>query len=203
MEQFVCVRMIQANGMDLSWLQFDYDQTFAVLFLNADKTIYGRYGTRSDQKEPTREMSLEGFRKAMAAVLDLHKNYPANKASLAGKRGLTPRFRTPEQYPNLKKYKSTIATEGRIVPTCIHCHSVRDAENLVYRNSLQPIPKEDLFAYPLPDVLGIRLDPMERAKIKEAEPNSLAAKAGFKVGDEILTFDKQHIVSTADVQWGL
>jgi len=203
MEQFVCVRMIQANGMDLSWFQFDYDQTFAVFFLNADKTIYGRYGTRSDQKEPTREMSLEGFRKAMAAVLDLHKNYPANKASLAGKQGLTPRFGTPEQYPNLKKYKSTIATEGRIVPTCIHCHSVRDAENLVYRNALQPIPKEDLFAYPLPDVLGIRLDPMERAKIKEAEPNSLAAKAGFKVGDEILTLDKQPIVSTADVQWVL
>jgi hypothetical protein len=44
MEQFVCVRMIQANGMDLSWFQFDYDQTFAVFFMNADKTIYGRFG---------------------------------------------------------------------------------------------------------------------------------------------------------------
>src|SRR5881275_2776918 len=149
MEQFVCVRMIQANGMDLSWFQFDYDQTFAVFFMNADQTIYGRYGTRSSAKDSTRELSLEGFRKTMAAVLDLHKVYPSNKESLAGKQGVTPRFQAPEQYPNLKKYKSTIATEGKIVPTCIHCHSVRDADNLIYRNALQAIPKEELFAYPL------------------------------------------------------
>src|SRR5205814_6227041 len=110
MEQFVCVRMIQANGMDLSWFQFDYDQTFVVFFLNADRTIYGRYGSRSIAKESTREISLEGFRKSMAAVLELHKNYPGNKGSLAGKQGVPPRFNTAEQYPNLKKYKSTIAT---------------------------------------------------------------------------------------------
>ena len=203
MEQFVCVRMIQANGMDLSWFQFDYDQTLAVFFMNADKTIYGRYGTRSSEKESTREMSLAGLRKTMAAVLDLHQGYPANKSSLAGKQGVAPRFKAPEQYPNLKKYKSTIATEGRIVPTCIHCHSVRDSENLVYRNALQPVPKEDLFAYPLPDVVGMRLDPLERAKIKEVLPGSATAQAGFKAGDEILMLDKQPILSTADVQWAL
>jgi hypothetical protein len=33
--------MIQANGMDLSWFQFDYDQTCRV-FMNADKAVYGR-----------------------------------------------------------------------------------------------------------------------------------------------------------------
>jgi membrane-associated protease RseP (regulator of RpoE activity) len=143
------------------------------------------------------------LRATLLAVLDLHKGYPANRNSLARKQGMTPRFKTPEQYPNLQKFKSTIATEGRIVPTCIHCHSVRDAENLVYRNALQPIPKEDLFAYPLPDVLGMRLDTLERAKIKEVQANSVAAKAGFKAGDEILTLDQQPIVSTADVQWVL
>src|SRR5262245_29722112 len=114
MEQFVCVRMIQANGMDLSWFQFDYDQTFAVFFMNADKTVYGRYGTRSSHKEAARDMSLEGFAKTMAAVLEIHKGYPANKSALAGKQGVTPRFQAPEQYPNLKKFKSTIATEGKI-----------------------------------------------------------------------------------------
>src|SRR6185503_9855509 len=102
MEQFVCVRMIQANGMDLSWFQFDYDQTFAVFFMNADRTIYGRYGTRSSQKESTRDVSLEGFAKSMAAALEVHRDYPANKSLLAGKQGAAPRFKSPEQYPNLK-----------------------------------------------------------------------------------------------------
>ena len=42
MEQFVTVRMVQGNGMDLSLFQFDYDMSFAVFFLNADRTISGR-----------------------------------------------------------------------------------------------------------------------------------------------------------------
>jgi predicted metalloprotease with PDZ domain len=203
MEQFICVRMIQANGMDLSWFQCDYDQTFAVFFMNADKTIYGRFGTRSDHKESTRDISLEGFAKTMAAVLDLHRGYPANKSLFAAKQGSAPRFPTPEQYPNLKKFKSSIATEGKIVPSCVHCHQVRDSENLIYRNALKPIPKADLFAFPLPDVIGLRLDPLERAKIKEVLPGSPAAKAGFQAADEIVTFEKQPITSTADIQWVL
>ena len=46
-QQFVCVRLVQMNGLDLSLFQFDYDQTLAALFLNADGTVYGRYGTRA------------------------------------------------------------------------------------------------------------------------------------------------------------
>jgi len=50
MDQFVCVRLVQANGLDLELFQFDYDLTFSIFFMNGDKTIYGRYGTRSSQK---------------------------------------------------------------------------------------------------------------------------------------------------------
>ena len=46
LDKFVCVRIVHANGMDLSQFQFDYDQSWAALFLNADMTIYGRYGTQ-------------------------------------------------------------------------------------------------------------------------------------------------------------
>ena len=47
LEKFVCVRVVSTNGLDLSLFQFDYDQSFAVFLLNADGTIYGRFGTRS------------------------------------------------------------------------------------------------------------------------------------------------------------
>ena len=44
MEQFVCARQVSTNGLDLSLFQFDTDQSFAVFLLNADGTIYGRFG---------------------------------------------------------------------------------------------------------------------------------------------------------------
>ena len=53
LEKFVRVRVISANGLDLSLFQFDTDQSFAVFMLNADGTIFGRFGTRSDQRNWT------------------------------------------------------------------------------------------------------------------------------------------------------
>jgi hypothetical protein len=101
MDRFVCVRIVQANGMDLSLFQFDFDLTFAAFFMNADKTIYGRFGSRSDREDAMKNVSVEGFRQALAAALEVHRRYPANKASLAGKRGPAPRYRVPEEYPSL------------------------------------------------------------------------------------------------------
>ena len=64
MEQFVRVRVVQGNGMDLSLFQFDYDLTFAVFFMNADKTIYGRFGTRAEYENAAKDISIESFKGA-------------------------------------------------------------------------------------------------------------------------------------------
>ena len=45
LDQFVCVRVINANALDLSLFQFDYDLSFSTLFFNGDGTVYGRYGS--------------------------------------------------------------------------------------------------------------------------------------------------------------
>ena len=129
--------------MDLTLFQFDYDLTFAVFFMNADKTIYGRYGSRSDQKEAARDISLEGFREALNAALQLHKNYPANRASLAGKQSRPVRFNTPDEYPSLRgKYQTKLDYEGKVVQSCMHCHQVRDAERTWWRTERKPMPEE-------------------------------------------------------------
>src|SRR2546428_7910777 len=134
MDKFVCVRLVQANAMDLSLFQFDYDLTFAVFFMNADKTIYGRFGSRSERKDATKDISMKGFRKALAAALDLHKHYPASKAVLSGKQSLPPRFKVPEEYPSLRgKYKPTLDYEGKVVQSCMHCHQVGEAERNFFR----------------------------------------------------------------------
>src|SRR5436309_13256189 len=127
MDKFVCVRLVQANAMDLALFQFDYDLTFAAFFMNADRTIYGRFGSRSNQKDPAKDISMEGFRAALAGALELHKKYPANKVSLRGKQGSAPAFKVPEDYPSLKgKYKAALDYEGKVAKSCIHCHQVRE-----------------------------------------------------------------------------
>ena len=73
------VRMVQGNGMDLSLFQFDYDLTFSVFFMNPDKTIYGRYGTRAEFENAAKDISIESFKQALEGALALHKAYPKNK----------------------------------------------------------------------------------------------------------------------------
>ncbi len=85
LNKFVTVRLVQANAMDLTLFKFDFDLTFAAFFLNADGTIYGRFGTRSDEAA-MRDISMEGLRKALQGALELHEAYPANKGALVAKR---------------------------------------------------------------------------------------------------------------------
>ena len=204
MDKFVCVRLVQANALDLALFQFDYDITFAVFFKNADRTIYGRYGTRSERKDATKDISIESFREALAAALDLHKHYPANKTALAGKQPPPTKFKTPDDFPSLAgKYKPTLDYEGKVVQSCMHCHQVRDAERRFFRDERKPIPDDVLYPYPMPDAIGFSLDPKEKAKVKKVAPGSAAQRAGLKVADEILSLEGQSIISIADVQWVL
>ncbi|MCA9108287.1 MAG: thioredoxin family protein, partial [Planctomycetales bacterium] len=51
LQKYVCLRIVSTNGLDLSLFQYDSDQSFAMFMLNADRTIYGRFGTRSHRTE--------------------------------------------------------------------------------------------------------------------------------------------------------
>jgi hypothetical protein len=199
LDRFVCVRIVQGWGMDLSLFQFDYDLTWAAFFLNADKTIYGRYGTKSG-KDAMKDISLEGFKKALEGALELHQAYPANKASLAGKTGPAPRWKTPETIPALagKHKQGDVSRWG-----CVHCHMAHEGEVLSLRAAGQAVEDRLLWKYPMPDLLGLSLDPAERATVSAVARGSAADKAGFKVRDRILTLEGQPVLSAADVQWVL
>lgn len=196
MDRFVCVRLARANDLDLSLLQFDRDLTFAVFFLNADRTIYGRFGTRSDFLHSERDISLQGLRKALSAALELHEQYPANREQLVGKTGPKPPVKVPAEYPWVQQH---MTPEN----SCMHCHHVGTAEQLLYRDAGKAVPDRVLFGWPMPDVVGCKLDPQEKATVREVVPDSPAAASGFEAGDEILTLDGQPMLSTADVQWVL
>ena len=204
LEKFVRARIVSTNGLDLATFQFDTDNSWMCFFLNADGTIYGRYGTRSDRTEWKDDVSVAGLAKAMQLAVDLHEEYPANKESLAGKRGPKPKFKTPEQYPSLKpKYKSQITFNKNVVQSCIHCHQIGDAERLAYREAGEPIPEKILFPYPHPKAIGLIMDPQYRARILRVEKESPAALSGFEAGWDIDMINGQPILSLADIQWVL
>ena len=52
LDLFVCVRLINANAIDLTRFQFDYDLSFTTRFFNGDGTVYGRYGSWVHLVEP-------------------------------------------------------------------------------------------------------------------------------------------------------
>jgi hypothetical protein len=204
MDRYVCVRVVHANGMDLARFQFDYDQSLAAFLMHPDKTIYARFGTRSHHHDETQDMTMEGFRKALVAGLELHQQYPAKKDSLAGKQGRPVKVKSPEDYPSLSgKYGSKLDYEGNVVKSCIHCHQVREAQRLVYREAKQPMPDEVLYPYPLPTVVGLEMDAREMATIKTVQPGSSAQRDGFQAGDKLVTLSVQPMLSIADVQWVL
>jgi serine protease Do len=204
LKDFVCARVVGTNGLDLGTFQFDTDQSFAVFLLNADGTIYGRFGTRSHRTEWVGDVSVAGLARALEGALALHADYPNNKEALSGKRGPEPLFASPEKYPELReKYTSALDYEGNVVQSCIHCHQIGDAERTFYRQNGDPLPERVLFPYPHPKSIGLTLDPKERASVLEVADGSFADEAGFRAGDQIESLADQPLLSTADVQWVL
>ncbi|MCA9036757.1 MAG: PDZ domain-containing protein [Planctomycetaceae bacterium] len=204
LEKFVCVRQVSTNGLDLSVFQYDTDQSFAVFMLNADKTIYGRFGTRSHRTEWFGDVSLPGLAEALKGALALHADYPANKSSLTGKTGPAPLFASPEKFPSLKdRFTDSLNYKGDVVKSCIHCHQIGDAIRDHYRATGEPIPESVLFPYPHPKSIGLILNPEVKSEVKSVEPSSLAEAAGFQANDDIVSLNNQPILSIADVQWVL
>lgn len=203
LDEFVCARVINANAIDLSKFQFDYDLSFSTMFFNPDGTTYGRYGSWTHQKDPQDKTTI-GFTKALVGALALHKGYPANKAALAGKQGAALPFKTPTEMPTISgKYNRELNWEGKVVQSCVHCHQIGDALRVSYREQKQPIPEEWIYPFPMPETIGLTLAGDSAGTLANVVPGSIAAKAGLKQGDELLSAGGQPLISSADFSWAL
>lgn len=205
MDQFVCIRLVRAENLDLSIFKFDPDLSFALFFLGPDKTVYGRYGTRSDFYEAEREISLEGLKAAMQTALEWHAKSTEMKTLFAAKKGPEPKYRTLADFPTARSGRGGRGGRGGIGGggRCTHCHDLRTAEQFAYRESGESMPENVLFSWPLPDAAGLQLDPKKKATVMKVWDKSPAKRAGFETGDQIVRFAGQPILSIADVQWVL
>jgi predicted metalloprotease with PDZ domain len=190
-KEFVCVRVVTIDDVDLRLFQFDYDQTWCAFFLNADGTIYGRYGTRAaGGDKSTTHVSVASLRKAMRRALELHRGYPPNKGQLAGKRGPKPEYRFPKDIPRVERRH------------CIECHQVR-GNVLRHKWQEKRLTAADVWPYPLPENIGLKMDVDDGLRVKAVAPNSPAGQAGIRAGDELVTLGGQRLTSQADIQWVL
>jgi serine protease Do len=203
LDRFVCVRVINANALDLSLFQFDYDLSFSTLFFNADGTVYGRYGSWKHQKDP-RDKTFDGYKHALEAALAIHADYPKNKAALAGKQGGPMPFKTPLEIPGLAgKYKTTLDWEGKVVGSCVHCHQIGDAIRTSLREQKKTIPGQWIYPQPAPESVGLTLAPDAIARVTSVQDGSPAHRAGIAAGDDLVSVAGQPLISVADMSWAL
>ncbi len=183
-DQFVRCRLVKIAGADLSTFEFDYDLTWFVFFLNADETIYGRYGGR-DASDAEARISLKGLRYAMDWALEVHKNPPPAAKPLAAKPVLA------------EKFDAAKAHKG-----CIHCHNVKEFRRADEQKA-GTWTRDSLWVYPLPENVGLTLDIDVGNRVKAVAKDSPAAKAGLAVGDFVTRIGETSVASFADVSYGL
>lgn len=198
-EKFVAVRQVEMKGVDLSQFEFDYDLNWAAMFIHPDGTVYARYGTQS-AAGPDAFNSIEGLLATMQRVLKLHEEYPNNRDQLAGKRGPDKPYRTALEMPGLRnkeKYRGATTRSN-----CIHCHNIHDAQNFAATDA-GTFSIDSLYRYPLPDNVGLSIDARDGLRVAKVLPDSPAAKAGLKPGEQITHINGQVMTSIADMQWAL
>lgn len=182
-DKFVRVRLVKIAGLDLRRFEFDRDLTWFVFLLNADETVYGRYGGR-DATDAEARVSLKGLRYAMERALEAHRSPPETQP-LAGE---------PVRAEDLAAAKGHRG--------CIHCHTVNEFR----RADLKAAGKWDrdsIWVYPLPENVGITLDVDAGNLVKAVAPKSAAARAGLQPGDRVSKLNGYGVTSFADASFEL
>src|SRR5205823_6923222 len=148
---------------------------------------YGRYGGR-DAGSADGYLTLAGLKYAMRAALASHRRDSGQKAP---RDASSPR--SVEQYP---------AAKSRKADACIHCHQVYDFRR-AERKAAGTWRLEEVWAYPLPENLGLILDPNQGNRLKSVGTGSAAYRAGLRNGDELGEVHGEPVASFADVQYAL
>lgn len=154
-------------------------------FLNGQEKVLGRYGGR-DAKGPDTRNSLPALKHAMRAALATHRREP--KAMPA------PRKDPPlyiERVPSVSIYRG-----------CIHCHQVNE---ILREEKLKAgaWDRREIWAYPLPENVGIKLDIDKGNVVHSVVRSSAADRAGLRAGDVLVRLNGALVHSFADAQHAL
>jgi hypothetical protein len=182
LRQFVCVRILAMNDVDLALFQFDYDLTWMGFFLSADNRIYSRYGGR-DAKSDDGRLSVQGLKVAMGRVLERHRQPPGGKPA-----------------PHRPRLPHEVFRVDR--KACLHCHQVWEGLRARQRKE-GTFEAASLYVYPPPENVGLELDVPAGNRVVKVRPGSPAARAGLRAGDEVRRIGEVDVLAQGDVFWAL
>jgi predicted metalloprotease with PDZ domain len=177
------VRLSRVIDVDIHQLEFDFDLTMMTFFLSPEGQVYSRYGGR-DSKDSETRLSLAGFRHTLESVLAEH----AKKTPLFAERTVE-----KPQYPR----DMNIAKRG-----CVHCHNVKERQEIDLAKAGK-WTRDLVWRYPPPDNIGLIPDVDRGNVVKTVMPESPAAKAGLKPGDQLRSLNRVPIHSFGDALFAL
>jgi hypothetical protein len=181
-DQFVCVRVLHMNDVNLNVFKFDYDLTWITFFLSPDEKIYSRYGGR-DPKSADDRLSVEGFKYTMKLALEEHKH-------------------SKKEDPPAKPAAAKLQTWQTGQKGCLHCHQVW-TKTRVEERANKKFDANSLFVYPIPENVGLTMSVDEGNKVKSVKDGSPAEMAGLKSGDLLEKIHDTKTFSQGDVMTGL
>jgi hypothetical protein len=185
-EDFVLLRMTYLRGVNLSQFRFDYDLTWMAFFLDADGRIYSRYGSRNAVSADSHN-SAEGLLHTMREVRRLHREASARPQP------------TPASVPEVRPGDIPALTDLGYGASCVRCHMVHEAL-VAQKRKDGTFRRGDFWLYPPPENVGVKLDLKRGNRVREVLPDSFAARAGLKTGDELLRANGTRVLSVADFQ---
>lgn len=172
--------------VDLNTFDFDWSTTFSVLLMNADGTVYHRYGSR-DSSSPMSHLSSASLVRLLDESVEDHEAYSKHPRP-AGRRAFT-----VEQLPH---WKRRIDKGQR--PKCFHCHMVGEGYDHQAREK-RTWSADMVWKYPPPDRIGLHLDRDDQSLVTQVDAATPAARAGLAKGDRLVRAGEQRIRSMADL----
>jgi len=186
LEQYVCARITDLRGIDISLFDYDRNNALYYFIMNADEHIYMRYGGR-DADAADKYLDHDSLQLALVKGLELHEQYKAGELS----KQTRPEPFFPKQIPLLKAREMG---RGR----CVECHLIQDYILLQHEKSGTLNKVSDMYRFPDIERIGIKLDIPKGLAVKSAK--GPAADAGMQRGDVITAFNGDTVYTFGDLQ---
>lgn len=187
MSQYVCVRIIRMDDVDINLFEYDRNNPLYFFLMNAEEQIYTRYGGR-DAAAVDSYLNLDSITLALRKGLELHEQWKQG----AWKAGPRPAPKFPREFPLL--VERTFAKNQ-----CVECHLIGDYQNLHRQMDGTLDKKKHLWRSPDFKQIGINFDVPKGLVVKEA--TMAAAEAGMQAGDTVRAWNGTTVWTFGDVQY--
>jgi hypothetical protein len=187
-QQFVRLRIVNMAEVDVGLFDFDFDTTFALFIINADRNVYLRYGARTDAGADVM-LSTKSLELALQRGLALHERWTSGDLKLPP----PPQPLPAQSYPNV----ANVVKKNQ----CVHCHQVGEGKalELIGREGFDK--KSMPWIFPDPARLGLHIDPDDGILL--AGTSATAAAAGIEAGEKVQRVGETGVSTFADIQHAL